>query len=318
MSNIVVYVEQAAGVARAASLQCIGAARSTGHGVIAVTADIGGDGAEKAAASLGKHGASKVVVLTGSTKHSSDALARDLAKIVNDNGAKAFLAAATATGKDVAPRVAALLDSTLFSDVTGLSAQGDSFTVVRPWLAGKAIATLTSSAPVFCATTRLNVFTASETGGNAEIVKQPASTDGKAVVASIAAKVGGKLDVKEAPIIVSGGRGLKGPEHFHLIEELAAAFGNAATGASRAVVDAGWRPHAEQVGQTGKTVSPKLYIAVGISGAIQHLAGMRTAKVIVAINKDPDAPIFKIADYGIVGDAFEILPVLTKAIQAAK
>jgi len=312
MPTIVVYVEQENGKPVRASLECLGAARATGREVVAVVAR---EGAETAATALGRFGATRAVCLVGAKSYSPDATARDLAKIVGEQKAEVFLAAATASGKDLAPRVAAHLDSTLLSDCTGLEAKDGKLQVTRPWLAGKALATLSSTAPVLCATTRPNAFAVAEVQGTAEVLTVPASADGKAVVVSVAPKAGGKLDVKEAPIVVSGGRGLKGPEHFHLIEELAEAFGNAATGASRAVVDAGWRPHAEQVGQTGKTVAPKLYVAVGISGAIQHLAGMRTSKVIVAINKDADAPIFKVADYGLVGDAFEILPALTAAVR---
>jgi len=313
MSTILVFVEQTAGTPRRAALECLGAASTLGGEITAVVTGAGG---RDAAAALGAAGAAKVVVLTGADDacYSPDATARDLAAIAGELGATAFLTAASSTGKDLAPRVAALLDSVLFSDCTGLEAGK----ATRPWLAGKVIAQVETSAKVFCATTRVNAFAAGEGGGTAEVTERPASTDGKVKVTGLAAKEGGKLDVAEAPVVVSGGRGLKDAEGFRIIEGLAEAFGNAAVGASRAVVDAGWRPHSEQVGQTGKVVSPQLYIAVAISGAIQHVAGMKTSKTIVAINKDAEAPIFKLADYGIVGDAFEVVPALIEAVKAEK
>jgi electron transfer flavoprotein alpha subunit len=314
MKKIVVFVEHADGAPRRGSLEALGAASALGGEVVAVLC---GPGADTAAPKVGAHGAARAIVLDGSA-WSPDAAAQGIAAVVKEQQAGAFLASATSTGRDVAPRVAAALDSTLLSDCTALTAEGDRAVVQRPWLAGKVDATLKTSAPVLCATLRRNVFPVKETGGTAEVVQGPALADGKAVLGKVEARESGKLDVSEAPVVVSGGRGLKEPQHFALLEDLAAAFGNAAVGASRAVVDAGWRPHAEQVGQTGKTVSPQLYVAVGISGAIQHLAGMRTAKVIVAINKDASAPIFKVADYGIVGDAFEVLPALTAAVKAAR
>ena len=311
MSTIVVFVEHAAGSARRGSLEALGAARALSSDVVAVLC---GSGSAEAAAGLGRSGASKAVVLDCPV-WSPDAAALAVAGVVREQKARAFLASATSTGRDLAPRVAALVDSTLFSDCTGLEASGETILVTRPWLAGKLVASLRSSASVLCATLRRNVFQPREEARQVEVIRGPALASGKAVLEKIEARAAGKLDVSEAPVVVSGGRGLKEPQHFALLEDLAAAFGNAAVGASRAVVDAGWRPHAEQVGQTGKTVSPQLYVAVGISGAIQHLAGMKTSKVIVAINKDREAPIFKVADYGIVGDAFEIVPALAKEIR---
>jgi electron transfer flavoprotein alpha subunit len=315
MSTIAVFIEHAGGSARRASLEALGAAHATGASCVAILA---GEGAESLASGLGAHGAARCIALTGAGAASHDALAAAIADAVRAADASGFVAAATTDGKDLAARVAAHVDSVLFTDCTGLEAAGESFRVRRPWLAGRAIATLTSTGAVFCATTRLNVFQPASGDGTAELETRAIDATPKARVVGVEAKGAARLDVKEAPVVVSGGRGLQEPGNFKLIEDLAAAFGNAAVGASRAVVDAGWRPHSEQVGQTGKTVSPQLYVAVAISGAIQHLAGMRTSKVIVAINRDADAPIFKVADYGIVGDAFEVVPALTEEIRKIK
>jgi electron transfer flavoprotein alpha subunit len=219
-------------------------------------------------------------------------------------------------GKDLAPRVAARLGAAFASDVTSLRFEGG-VVVTRPVYAGKAIYTLKLGAP--CVISLRPNSVAPVESKHAGVVKRVAAPAGAPRARTVEVKQPERaaLDVAEAGIVVSGGRGLKEPQNFKLIEDLASALGGA-VGASRAVVDAGWRPHAEQVGQTGKTVSPSLYFAIGISGAIQHLAGMRTAKVIVAINKDADAPIFKVADYGIVGDLFEILPRLTAEIKQIK
>lgn len=239
-------------------------------------------------------------------------------KFTTDNGFDVIFFGNTSLGRDLAPRLSAKIDAGLAMDCTALSFENGEIIATRPVYAGKAMLDLKISSVKKIFSLRPNVFNPGTPGGNkAEI--NLVNTDAanlKVKVVDIK-KSEGKLDVAEADIIVSGGRGLKGPEHFHLVEELADALG-AATGASRAAVDAGWRPHGEQVGQTGKTVSPTLYVALGISGAIQHLAGMRSSKYIVAVNKDKDAPIFQVADYGIVGDLFEIVPVLTEQIKKIK
>jgi electron transfer flavoprotein alpha subunit len=223
----------------------------------------------------------------------------------------------TATGKDLAPRLAAKVGAGLVSDAISLSVKDGRVTARKPQYSGKAYATVTWEGEPQIATLRPNVFPLGpeDAGRKAEVVKAKADTVSRAKVTAVHAAAAGKVELSEAQVIVSGGRGLKGPEHFPLVAALGEAFG-AAVGASRAVVDAGWVDHQLQVGQTGKTVSPTLYIACGISGAIQHLAGMSSSKYIVAINKDPDAPIFKVANYGIVGDVFDILPKLTAAAKA--
>jgi len=269
-------------------------------------------------ADAAKYGADVILCAEGASlaSYSSDGFAQVLADTVQAKGATVLLAAATAVGKDVAPRAAARLGAGYASDVTGLAMVGGKLQAVRPVYAGKAFATTSFASAVQVATTRPNVFPAAEKAGAGvpEAVAAPAGGF-KSVVKEILAKASGKVDLSEANIIVSGGRGMKDGANFGLLESLADAIGGV-VGASRAAVDAGWGlPHSMQVGQTGKVVSPTLYIACGISGAIQHIAGMSGSKFIVAINKDPEAPIFKLADYGIVGDLFEVVPELTKSAQ---
>ncbi len=222
-------------------------------------------------------------------------------------------------GKDLAPRLAVKLDAGCIMDCINIDSSSGEIIATRPVYAGKALVDVKFTTGKKIITIRPNVFKAasSENPGSAEVIVNEISSPNLSTHVTEFKKAEGKLDVAEADIIVSGGRGMKDAEHFNLIEDLAESLG-AAVGASRAVVDAGWRPHREQVGQTGKTVSPSLYIACGISGAIQHMAGMSSSKYIVAINKDKDAPIFNIADYGIAGDVFEILPVLNEEIKKVK
>jgi electron transfer flavoprotein alpha subunit len=239
--------------------------------------------------------------------------------LVCRNQYDAVVLGATAAGRDLAPRLAARLRCPFAADAINLAVENSSLVVSRPVYSGKAILKLRLRRLPCVVSLRPNNFSPEESLGQGK-VEDLAIPEVELRSRTVQFKEAeqAKLDVSEAPIVVSGGRGLKDPANFKLLEELAAALGNAAVGASRAVVDAGWRPHSDQVGQTGKTVSPALYFAIGISGAIQHLAGMRTAGVIVAINKDKDAPIFKVADYGIVGDLFEIVPRLTEEIKKLK
>jgi electron transfer flavoprotein alpha subunit len=234
---------------------------------------------------------------------------------------RAVVFSASQQGRDLAPRTAARMRTSIASDVTSFRIDGDAFVFAHPGYTGKVIHTLRLTGPTALFSIRPGSVVVAKTPKAGRLESTPPVGDPTAARVVVTETLSGNtkaLDLGEAPIIISGGRGLKAPENFKLVEELAAAFGNAAVGATRAVTDEGWRPHSDQIGQTGRLVSPDLYVAVGISGAIQHLAGMRTSKCIVAINKDKEAPIFKIADYGIVGDVFEIVPALTAAVKQAR
>ena len=316
MPGILVFVEQRKSEIRNASLQALSEAKRQGGAVSAV---LPGSGIGEAAAGLGAWGADKIYVADDPNLdlYSSDGYAEVVVKAVEQAQPSAIFFAGTAMGRDLAPTVAARLGVGAIPDAVGLELDGETFSVRRPVYSGKATTTAdTAGNTPQVISLRPNVFAAEESAGAGEVVALDGlSLSIRAVVKELLEAEGGELDVAEADVIVSGGRGIKGPENFALIKSLADALGGA-VGASRAAVDAGWIEHSHQVGQTGKVVSPSLYVAAGISGAIQHLAGMSSSKVIVAINKDPDAPIFKVADYGIVGDLFDVIPPMVEAIKA--
>jgi electron transfer flavoprotein alpha subunit len=319
--RFLVFIEQREGRLRKASLEALALARRLAGGPVAAV--LPGKGVTPLAGALGKSGAGVVYVADRDDLelYSNKGYVGALDAAAQKETPDVVLIAATAMGKDVAPRFAARRDVSVLADVMDLRLEGDRLVGSRPVYSGKARAEVDcGTAALQIATTRPNVFPAErdEAAPDARVEKlEVGEIAPRAHVLAVETSESKELDVAEADVIVSGGRGIKGPENWPLIRDLQQALG-AALGASRAVVDAGWIDHQHQVGQTGKVVSPTLYVACGISGAIQHLAGMGTSKVIVALNKDPEAPIFKVATYGIVGDIFRTVPEVAKAVRAAK
>ena len=272
---------------------------------------------------LGAWGATKVWLLenAGLAPYRGETWVPPFAELVAKESPKAVLAPVTSRLRELMARLAAKLGVGLSADSVALAMNGDKLVATRPVYAGKLLSKVTWAKQPWLATLRPNVFKPAEAqaGKTAQVERVSATIPSPQMklVERREEAATGLPELTEAEIVISGGRGMKGPENYVILEEMGGVIG-AAVGASRAAVDAGWRPHRFQIGQTGRTISPKLYLGFGVSGAIQHLAGMRTSKVIVAVNKDPEAPIFKIADYGIVGDLFEIVPRLTEEIRKAR
>jgi len=320
MAKVLVFVEQRDGKNKKSSFELIGASSAAGNETHAV---IIGDGISGLANECAQFGANKVHIIQDATlkNYTGEAYARALTAAIKSISPEVVLASHTPMGKDLLPLVAAQVDGALATDCTSLQFAGGKLQLKRPIYSGKAIADVEfCGAGMQMATVRPNAIGAPKADASKTADPSSISADFSNLKTKILEVVRGnsaRPDVTEAAIVISGGRSLKNAENFKILEDLADTMG-AAVGASRAAVDAGYRPHRDQVGQTGKVVSPTLYIACGISGAIQHLAGMRTSKVIVAINTDPQAPIFQIADYQIVGDLFQVVPALTGEVKHLK
>jgi electron transfer flavoprotein alpha subunit len=312
MGKVLVIAEQRDGRLKKATFELLGAASSAGHETHAVLL---GDGVAGLAQELAHYGASHVHVCENAAlkNYTSEAYSKVVVDLVKSLNPDVILGSHTPTGRDLMPRLAARLDVGLASDCTQLTFNGNQITARRPVYAGKASVEVEflGKGPQM-ASVRANALGIPKPDTSKSATTHTLTGDFAGLKTQVTEVVKGnsaRPDVTEASIVVSGGRSLKNAENFKILEDLADVLG-AAVGASRAAVDAGYRPHRDQVGQTGKVVSPSLYLACGISGAIQHLAGMRSSKVIAAINTDPEAPIFQIADYGVVGDLFNVVPVL--------
>ena len=319
---ILVFIEVREGKVKKSSLETLSEGKRRADDLnTEVYAVLVGHNVESLASEVFPYGASKVYVLKNSLlrHYSAASFSQALFSLVEEIKPEVVLFSASSMGKDLAPRLAAKLGVSLASDCTRTTARDGKMEVVRPIFAGKAFATLAFKSSPQMATLRPNVFPLLEPG------EKEGEVIGKEVVIpedqiraqafEILREEGEELDVTEAEVVVSGGRGMKGPENFDLLRDLTSLLPHSAVGASRSAVDAGWIDHQHQVGQTGKTVSPNLYIAFGISGAIQHLAGMSSSKYIVAVNKDPEASIFKVADFGVVGDLFRVIPYLKEELK---
>ena len=318
---ILSFIETREKKVKKASLELMSEARRTADGLKMETAAVlAGTGMDGLAPELASYGASKVYLLENPAldRYSAQDYAAALAGLVKRLNPAAVFFSATAMGKDLAPRLAARLGVGLASDCTALALKDGQLEYTRPIFAGKALLTLRLTSSPQVVSLRPNVFPAIPATAAGEVIKEAVeipAAKARGEVTEVLQEAGGEIDVSEADIVVSGGRGMKGPENFALLREISALLPRSAVGASRSAVDSNWIGHQHQVGQTGKTISPNLYMAFGISGAIQHVAGMSSSKVIVAVNKDPDAPIFKIADFGVVGDLFQVIPALKEEIK---
>ncbi len=318
-SGVMVVAEQRDGKLRKITLELLGIGKQlAGELGGGLSACLIGKGVEGLAAELGKFGAEKVMLCEADAlgAYSPDGFASAVAAAAKSADPALILFGSSAQGKDLAPRAAAKIGTGLASDCVEVKVDGGKVVSKRPVYSGKCFAKVEAVASPAMCSVRPNTYPAAgEVGAAGEVVKVDAGVSAvKAAVKEMAQSGGGKIELTEADRIVSGGRGMKEKDNFKILEELAGVMG-AAVGASRAAVDSGYADVSQQVGQTGKVVNPTLYVAFGISGAIQHLAGMRSSKVIVAVNKDPDAPIFQKADYGIVDDLFKVVPVMTEELK---